>query len=68
MGFVEGDIEHANSDEVCGVACVSSDDECRVYTRAGPLLDEVECVARECLLPVHDRGAGVVFKIAKCYL
>lgn len=68
MRFVKGDIEHTDRDEVRGVACVGSDDERRVYTRTGPLLDEVECVAGECLLSVHDRGAGVIFEIAKCYL
>lgn len=68
MGFVKRDIKHADRDDVRRVACVGSDDERRVYTRAGPLFDEVECVAWKCLLSVHDRSAGVIFKIAKCYL
>lgn len=68
MGFVKRDIEHADRDDVGGVTCVGSDDESRVYTRAGPLFDEVECVAWECLLSVYDRGTGVIFKIAKRYL
>lgn len=68
MRFIKRDIEHTDRDEVRGVARVGSDDERRVYTRTGPLLDEVQCVARECLLSVHNCGARVIFEIAKCYL
>lgn len=68
MRFVERDIEHADRDDMRGVTGVGCDDERGVYTRAGPLLDDVECVARECLLSVDDCGTGVIFKIAKCYL
>lgn len=67
-GFVKGDIEHADGDDVRGVAGVGCDDECGVGTGAGPLLDEVEGVAWERSLSIHDSSARVVFEIARSYL